>query len=241
MFPDIGCQGTPTGPIARERSSVLLSAAKNIPAVVLTGPRRAGKITLLRRALFAASHQLFGAPDVVARFRADPRGFLSSLRPPAILDEIQNEITRSRKRSSTAGSAASSTASAIRRASRSTSPCRWATAARAGSRSRRRRRRDRPWQIRCAACSPTAVSGERDGRTTSSSSCTRSRARRPSRPHSRRESKRSTGAASHARGSAEEPSQRGAPRKRRSNPYMSCVSARGSASSARAIATRRGA
>jgi predicted AAA+ superfamily ATPase len=76
--------------IPRELSTVLLTAAKSFPAVVLTGPRRAGKTTLLRRAFPEASYQLFEAPDVVARFRADPQGFLSSLRLPAILDEIQN-------------------------------------------------------------------------------------------------------------------------------------------------------
>ncbi len=33
---------------------------------------------------------MFEAPDVVARFRHDPQGFLDGLRLPAILDEIQN-------------------------------------------------------------------------------------------------------------------------------------------------------
>jgi len=29
-------------------------------------------------------------PDLVARFRADPHGFLDGIRTPAILDEVQN-------------------------------------------------------------------------------------------------------------------------------------------------------
>ncbi|MEY4829336.1 MAG: hypothetical protein RLZZ562_1132, partial [Planctomycetota bacterium] len=68
----------------------LLRAAKAFPSVVLTGPRRAGKTMLLRRSFPDASYFLFEDPDVVARFRADPQGFLDSMPLPAILDEVQN-------------------------------------------------------------------------------------------------------------------------------------------------------
>jgi hypothetical protein len=60
------------------------------PAVVVTGPRRAGKTWLLRHLLPRASYVLLEDPDVVARVRADPHGFLDELEPPAILDEAQN-------------------------------------------------------------------------------------------------------------------------------------------------------
>ena len=58
--------------------------------VILTGPRRSGKTTLLRRTFPGASYHLLEDPDLVGRVRADPRGFLETARTPAILDEIQH-------------------------------------------------------------------------------------------------------------------------------------------------------
>ena len=68
----------------------LTRAARNFPVVILTGPRRAGKTTLLRHEFPRADYRLLEDPDVIARVRSDPRGFLAELRPPVILDEIQN-------------------------------------------------------------------------------------------------------------------------------------------------------
>jgi predicted AAA+ superfamily ATPase len=76
--------------IPRALEASILAAAKSLPAVVLTGPRRAGKTWLLRHLLPAASYYPFEDPDVVARFRNDPQGFLDSVRPPVVLDEVQN-------------------------------------------------------------------------------------------------------------------------------------------------------
>lgn len=74
----------------RQLEPVLLTAARAFPAVVLTGPRRAGKTYLLRRLFPSAQYVLMEDPDVVARVRADPQGFLDGLHTPAILDEVQN-------------------------------------------------------------------------------------------------------------------------------------------------------
>lgn len=76
--------------VRRDLESQLGKAARGFPAVVLTGPRRAGKTWLLRHLLPRASYHLFEDPDIVARFRHDPQGFLDGVKLPAILDEIQN-------------------------------------------------------------------------------------------------------------------------------------------------------
>ncbi len=58
--------------------------------MVVTGPRRAGKTTLLRRLFPKARYILLEDPDIQARVRSDPRAFLDALRPPVVFDEIQN-------------------------------------------------------------------------------------------------------------------------------------------------------
>ena len=76
--------------IERQITPVLLSALKRFPAVVMTGPRRAGKTTLLRMAAPQARYVLLEDPDIQDRVQRDPRGFLEGLRPPVIFDEIQH-------------------------------------------------------------------------------------------------------------------------------------------------------
>ncbi len=76
--------------IERLAGTQLRKAMANFPAVVLTGPRRAGKTYLLRKQFPSASYHLLEDPQEIARWRADPNGFLDTIKLPAILDEIQN-------------------------------------------------------------------------------------------------------------------------------------------------------
>ena len=77
-------------PIRRRLATTLRAAARAFPVVVLTGPRRSGKTTLLLSLAPQASYVLAEDPEVIARLRADPRTFLDDAGPPLILDEIQN-------------------------------------------------------------------------------------------------------------------------------------------------------
>jgi predicted AAA+ superfamily ATPase len=84
--------------IPRAIEPVLARAARQFPAVVLTGPRRAGKTWLLRHVFPNAAYALLEDLDVIARVRADPQGFFDDLERsagagggrPVILDEVQN-------------------------------------------------------------------------------------------------------------------------------------------------------
>lgn len=76
--------------IPRQLAPVLAAALRRFPAVVVTGPRRAGKTTLLRMAAAHAQYVLLEDPDIQDRVRRDPRAFIEGLRPPVIFDEIQN-------------------------------------------------------------------------------------------------------------------------------------------------------
>jgi uncharacterized protein len=75
--------------VRRVLEKQVLAATSSFGAVVVTGPRRSGKTSLLRRLFPTARYFLFEDPDVVSRFRNDPRGFLDGMQGPVIFDEIQ--------------------------------------------------------------------------------------------------------------------------------------------------------
>src|SRR5437879_13722736 len=76
--------------IPRNLGNVVRQAARHFPALVVTGPRRAGKTTLLRQLFPKAQYVLLEDPEIQGRIRSDPRTFLEELRPPVVFDEIQN-------------------------------------------------------------------------------------------------------------------------------------------------------
>lgn len=76
--------------IRRELEKQIIHAMRDFSALVLTGPRRAGKTCLLRHLFPKAGYFLLEDPDIVARLRADPHGFLDAVKTPVILDEVQN-------------------------------------------------------------------------------------------------------------------------------------------------------
>lgn len=75
----------------RSLEKVVMRAAREFPAVVVTGPRQSGKTTLLKH-LFArsVSYVSLEPPDLRAAAGADPRGFLDLYPPPVIFDEVQH-------------------------------------------------------------------------------------------------------------------------------------------------------
>ncbi|MBL8949145.1 MAG: ATP-binding protein [Myxococcaceae bacterium] len=76
--------------LVRDLEPRLVRAAKGFGAIVLTGPRRAGKTFCLRHAFPSASYQLLEDPETIARVRSDPRAWLDELKLPVIIDEVQH-------------------------------------------------------------------------------------------------------------------------------------------------------
>ena len=76
--------------IHRAVESEVLKGARLFSGLLLTGPRRAGKTTLLKKLFPKAQYHLLEDPDVIDRIRSDPRSFLDGLKTPVLLDEMQN-------------------------------------------------------------------------------------------------------------------------------------------------------
>jgi ABC-type ATPase with predicted acetyltransferase domain len=64
--------------VTRKLGTTLQVASRHFPAVVITGPRRAGKATLLRQLFPKARYVLLEDPDTQGRIRGD-RGDVSTV------------------------------------------------------------------------------------------------------------------------------------------------------------------
>jgi len=75
--------------IDRDLAPRLLQAARQFPAVTLTGPRQSGKSTLCEALFPDLAYANLEAPDVRAFATGDPRAFLAQFPDGAIVDEVQ--------------------------------------------------------------------------------------------------------------------------------------------------------
>lgn len=75
----------------RHLASAVLAALADTPAVLIVGPRQAGKSTLCRMlgGKDGRAFITFDDANALASARTDPQGFVASLPPRVILDEIQ--------------------------------------------------------------------------------------------------------------------------------------------------------
>jgi len=77
--------------VERTLEMVVRRAAREFPAVVVTGPRQSGKTTLTKH-LFAGklSYASLEPPNVRAAAESDPVAFLDMYPPPVVFDEVQH-------------------------------------------------------------------------------------------------------------------------------------------------------
>ncbi len=76
--------------IERTLTAKIVALAQRFQVITLTGPRQAGKTTLVRAAFPGLPYASLEEPDVRQLALTDPRGFLSNHPAGAILDEVQN-------------------------------------------------------------------------------------------------------------------------------------------------------
>ena len=76
--------------VKRNIEETVIKAARQFPALIVTGPRQSGKTTLLKH-LFSKTHHYVSLddPDVRVMANQDPGLFLKNHPAPVIIDEVQ--------------------------------------------------------------------------------------------------------------------------------------------------------
>ncbi len=75
--------------IKREIQKELISVFEDYPVVTITGPRQAGKTTLVRMAFPDINYCNLEDPEIKTLAKNDPKAFFSRYKTPLIIDEIQ--------------------------------------------------------------------------------------------------------------------------------------------------------
>ena len=77
--------------IARSLETVIGEAAKEYPIVLVTGPRQAGKTTMLQKMMEGTDRGYVSLDDLNERnlAKSDPQLFLELHKPPVLIDEVQ--------------------------------------------------------------------------------------------------------------------------------------------------------
>jgi uncharacterized protein len=76
--------------LERSATPLIQQALREFPVVLITGPRQAGKTTLLKHLLKQYTYINLDGHDIRNLIQQDPRGFLEAHPNPLIFDEIQN-------------------------------------------------------------------------------------------------------------------------------------------------------
>ena len=79
--------------VPRRQDTLLTELISSFPVISLTGPRQAGKTTLLRHHFPDYRYVSFEQPSVRTAFASDPEGFLRTYDRAVIFDEAQNVPT----------------------------------------------------------------------------------------------------------------------------------------------------
>jgi uncharacterized protein len=75
--------------VKRTLKNSLLQASQVFPVILLTGPRQAGKTTLLEQCSDGRNYVTLDNLDARALAKQDPALFLQRYAPPLMIDEVQ--------------------------------------------------------------------------------------------------------------------------------------------------------